>query len=346
MGDPEGLSAVSDTQNTTMSWFRRWGVGILISMLALLAAFWGFHPQRLLKVLVQGNYVYLVPVATLLILGLLLRARSWKVLLFDEVPFRRAFTALNQGYLANNALPLRIGEFVRAYVVSFDQSLGVLKTLPSVIVERVIDIFLSLSFLLISFLTLALPAWSRNVAQAAGFFFIIGIIVLGVLAWRGDRLTEFIRRVPIPGLPGLARMSDEFINALQRIVRSRSTLARTCVLLFGTWVTAWAQFFFVAEVYGVHLNLAQLMFATSITAFGAAIPASPGAIGVFELAAVSGLMVLGISKEIGLSMAILWHGMSLVFTSVIGAYTLAQDSRSIGELGANAQEFYATLRKA
>lgn len=336
---------MTENDRSSSNWFRRWGIGVTISVLALIAAFWGFQPKRLVEVLVQGAYGYLVPAMGVLVIGLIFRALSWQTLLLNEVSFRRAFAALNQGYLANNALPLRIGEFVRAYAVSYDQSLGILKAFPSVIVERIIDIFFALLFLMLSLITLVLPAWSRNIAQFATVFLVVGLILVAMLVWKGDRLTSFLMRVPIPGLPGLAQMSDEFVGALQRMVASKRALAKALALLGLAWVTVWVQFWFIGQVYGVELGVTELMFATSITALGAAIPASPGAIGVFEFAAVSGLMVLGVSREVALSMAVLWHGMQLVTTSVFGAATLAKDSRSIGELGAQAQAFYATLRE-
>lgn len=328
------------------NWFRRWGIGVLISALALIAAFWGFQPRRLMQVLVDGYYVFLLPAVAILLVGLALRAKSWQALLLNEVPFKRAFAALNQGYLANNALPLRIGEFVRAYVVGYDRSLGVLRAFPSVIVERIYDILFALLLLMLSLVTLVLPAWSRNVARIAGALLIAGVALVIALVWRGDRLTALLTRLPIPGLPGLARMGDEFISALQRIMASKWALGKSLALLSLAWVTAWMQFAFITATYGVSLGLKELMFVTSITALGAAIPASPGAIGVFEFAAVSGLMVVGVSREVALSIAILWHGTQLAVTSLIGAVTLARDSRAIGELGSNAHAFYASLRDA
>ena len=140
----------NDTETKGASWFRQWGIGLGISLVALIAAFWGFQPARLIKVVAQGNYWFVLPAMLVLILGLLTRAGAWWRLLFEEVRFRRAFSALTQGYLANNALPLRIGEIVRAYVVSFDQDLGVLRALPSIIIERIIDVFFGLIFLAIS----------------------------------------------------------------------------------------------------------------------------------------------------------------------------------------------------
>jgi uncharacterized membrane protein YbhN (UPF0104 family) len=248
--------------------------------------------------------------------------------------------------LANNALPLRIGEIVRAYAVSFDLDLGVLRALPSIIVERIIDVFFGLVFLAISIAFLVVPDWSQQVIWAAGGFLVLMLFMTTILVWRGDDLVRFLQRAPIPGLPGLARVSDEFIASLKRIVGHPANVVFAAVLLLLSWTTVWIQLSLVASVFGVSLGLPALMFVSSVTAFGAALPASPGAVGVFELAAVAGLLVFGVDREIALSIAILWHGTVLVMTSVLGAITLARDSRSLREIGANAQSFYSALREA
>jgi len=75
-----------------------------------------------------------------------------------------------------------------------------------------------------------------------------------------------------------------------------------------------------------------LLFVPGVIAFGSALPPSPGAIGVFEIAAVAGLLVFGYERETALSIAILWHGMQLLTTAILGGWGLSRQGRSLGDL--------------
>ncbi|MGD8555527.1 MAG: lysylphosphatidylglycerol synthase transmembrane domain-containing protein, partial [Anaerolineales bacterium] len=163
------------------SWIVGWVVGILISLAALVVAFWGVQPGRFLNKIAQANYVYLIPSALLLLLGLLARARSWQVLLGDQVGFGRAFSALNEGYLLNNMLPLRLGELGRAYMVSQGQPIGSAKALATVVMERIIDVVVSLAGLLLALPFVVAPQWARDVAWAAGGVLVAVVFLLAML---------------------------------------------------------------------------------------------------------------------------------------------------------------------
>ena len=68
---------------------------------------------------------------------------------------------------------------------------------------------------------------------------------------------------------------------------------------------------------------------------GIALPSAPAALGVYEATIVGALVLLGIpaSTGTGLAFAITLHAMQFVITAILGLIGLAQDGRSLAELG-------------
>ncbi|MGH7862311.1 MAG: lysylphosphatidylglycerol synthase domain-containing protein, partial [Candidatus Dormibacteraceae bacterium] len=66
----------------------------------------------------RANYFYLVPALLVYFAGVWLRAVRWHFLLrpVKPIPSRRLFPVVVIGYMANDVLPARLGELVRAYV--------------------------------------------------------------------------------------------------------------------------------------------------------------------------------------------------------------------------------------
>jgi uncharacterized membrane protein YbhN (UPF0104 family) len=81
-------------------------------------------------------------------------------------------------------------------------------------------------------------------------------------------------------------------------------------------------------------------FASGVIAFGAALPSSPGAIGVYELSAVAALMVFGYSREVAVSVAILAHGLVLALPGILGALALAREGQTLRSLASRAQSLF------
>ncbi len=72
-------------------------------------------------------------------------------------------------------------------------------------------------------------------------------------------------------------------------------------------------------------------------ALGAAIPSSPGALGVYELATVAGLLVFGYPRELAVSVAIVSHGLQLGIIALLGGWALAKEGQTLLGLADQAQ---------
>lgn len=158
--------------------------GLIISLLALWLAFRSANLAQVAQALREANYFYLLPAALLVWLGLVFRALSWRVILGGQVPYARVYHAMNEGYLLNNLLPFRLGEFGRAYLISRGSrgSVTAAQALSSVVVERVIDLLMILMLLLAYLPQLAGLGLGTSFAIVSGLIGGTGLFALVLLA--------------------------------------------------------------------------------------------------------------------------------------------------------------------
>ena len=98
--------------------YRFWGAAIISAVLIALFLR-ATHPSELKDALQEVNYWYLLPALVVLFLAISARCVRWSVLMRPVAPLSpaRLFPYAVIGYMANNLLPARAGEFVRAYVL-------------------------------------------------------------------------------------------------------------------------------------------------------------------------------------------------------------------------------------
>jgi len=314
----------------------RWLIGIAISVLGLVAVFWGVQPERMLTVLSKATRAYLIPAEFVLVAGLVARAISWRILLAEKLPLRKVFDVINIGYLLNALLPFRIGEVGRAYLMSQNRAISAPKTFGTIVVERFLDISISFSALLVVLPSVVNPEWTNNLLFGVG----VGILLLAggsLILLRGRQsILRIMQKYSRFGLQRLVGMTEEFISGLEAFGRP-SVILRAALWSFLSWACVWLQLLFLLQFIGSPAPIPVLLFVAGVIAFGVALPSSPGAIGVFEFAAVAGFLIMGYSREVALSVAIVWHVMLLANTALFGGWALAREGGSIFGLARKAQ---------
>jgi uncharacterized membrane protein YbhN (UPF0104 family) len=85
-----------------------------------------------------------------------------------------------------------------------------------------------------------------------------------------------------------------------------------------------------AQAVGVEPTMGQAALLAAGTNLATAVPAGPGYVGTFELAAVTIAASVGIAREPALAMAILVHATTLLITSLGGAVALVLGGRRRG----------------
>lgn len=305
-------------------------------MIALVIVFWGVRPERMVEVITNAKFLYLIPMEVALIIGLIARSNSWRILLGQNFKLRKVFDVVNVGYLINTVMPLRLGELGRAQIISSGGSTSIARVLGTIMIERLLDTLISLSALLISLPMIIIPNWAENLTWVVGIS-AIGVLVFSfILLTKKNSVLTLVERFSRIGLDRLRVITEDFIAGLESLLQPTRILSAGSWSLLA-WICVWVQMWLLLASLDAPASLAAFLFVPSVVAFGSALPPSPGALGVFEIAAVAGLLVFGIERETALSVAILWHGLQLLTTAVFGGWGLAREGRSLLDLAERAQ---------
>jgi uncharacterized protein (TIRG00374 family) len=298
----------------------------------------------MLNALKEMNYLYLIPAVFSTFTSYFFRAIRWKYLLLPlkNTSMRNLFPATIIGYMANNLLPARLGEFVRAYVLGVKENLAVGAVFASLVMDRLFDGFSILIILLFTFFTVVLPPGMEKVQHGLvlGGYVTLSIyasVVFFLLVLK-KRTMKTINAVAMLLKPFPAKVSEKIIPFLGSFIEgvrlssrpkelSALILTSSLIWLFAIWPID-----LVLRSFGICLPVTASMFIIVFIVFAVMVPASPGYVGTYHAACVYGLMAFNVQKEKALSIALIIHGVSFFPVIIAGLYYLWRDKFSLQEI--------------
>ncbi len=312
----------------------RAALGIGISAVALALVVRSVDLGAAWEALRRADARWLLLLLAFVATDVLLRAIRWRVLLgpVADVPLRSTLASLLVGYLANNVLPARLGEIVRSHDLGRRTGISRSTILGTIVVERVVDTLVVVAIAAVAILVLSvrgIVASAVMVGAAVTALLVVGIAV-GIAAHRlpgAERVVAVIARRPrVHG--ALVRL-----RAGLSIASHLPTMATAVVLSVGSWSCTVLAFAAAAQAVGVEPTIGQAALLAAGTNLATAIPAAPGYVGTFELAAVTIAASVGMQRETALAFAVLVHAAALLLTSTGAAVAfLAGGRRRRGSL--------------
>lgn len=299
-------------------------LGPLISAGAIVIVLQTVDIGQTAEALADTKLLILAPCLALVAAGIGLRAVRWQRLLVPAanraVPVRRITPVVLIGYLANAALPARLGEPIRAYLLARREGLNAFEVLGTALLERILDVAVLAVMAFIASVAIDAPLWVLRLTgvAAAGGFLIIGALTLGGLR---------------PVLRFLHRMADHSRIAAAGIVLTRLDqlalgfggrsqrlpVAEAAGLTVVIWLVDTTVCWLAARSLGFDISLAAALLIIGVGALGTSIPSAPGSLGTFELAASAAARAVGMVAPAALSLAIVVHVTTLLPVALAGA---------------------------
>ena len=321
--------------------------GILISVFFLSLALRGLNLTDFWQALRTANYIWLIPGVGIYFLGVWVRAWRWHYLLhpIKAISTRKMFPPVAIGYMGNNIYPARAGEILRAVVLRRSDQVPVSSSLATIIVERIFDGVVMLSFV---FLTLPrLGSIQGNsgfvgsiqqlaVGGAAVFALaLVAFLVVAMFPAPALRLITaiFQRLVPetvrVPLIPRLAQprpvrapllsITEKFIRGLEALRSPKNAL-----MVFLTSVVIWlfetGKYWFVMQAFPFEVDFFTLMLMNGIVNLATTIPAAPGYVGTFDLPGIAILSAAGVDQAVATSYTLVLHVALWLPITLLGAY--------------------------
>ena len=333
--------------------------GIAISA-ALLALFLLTSGKRggMLDALSDANYWFLVPAVAAYLVSIYFRALRWTVLLrhLKPVTTRRLYPVVVVGYMANNLLPMRLGELVRSYYLGEREGISKTSALATIFVERLFDALVLLLFIAVIMVFVPLTGLANSFSDQYGLPWpalaalvsvpFLGAFASGVILAVYPARAEAALRWLVRPLPQRFQVmsTDLTLKVLEGLasLRDPKLLSTLFLLSLPVWFLEAAVFFILGFPFGLddaHANLGAMavtmVLVTAISNIGSSVPAAPGGLGLFEIIARETL-VLGplatIDRSVAAGYALVVHATLLLPMIVLGQVILWAGHISLGRL--------------
>lgn len=269
------------------------------------------------------------------------RARRWHYLFPPRSNPPGLVPAIWIGYMANNVLPLRAGEFVRVYVVArhwkaqdaSGRAHGFWTTLATLVVERALDGLVVVLILALLILVIPVPAYMEWAAVVLLVLDLIGIALLLAFVVAPRACDQLIGRLAgrRPTLQRrLRRAFETFVTGLDG-VRAPSHAVPLLVWTAIVWITSALAMWTMLVAMNLHLPWVAGWTVLAFVGLGVSIPSAPGYVGVFHAAAALAVGIFGASQSAAVGYALVLHASQVVPITVIGWLYLLREHMSLGE---------------
>jgi uncharacterized protein (TIRG00374 family) len=318
---------------------RYLGFGITIAFIALLV--WKTDVKELLTALAEASYVWVVPAIATTLASYCLRTGRWERLLrpIQSLPFRTLLPVVFIGFMANNLLPARMGEVVRAYALGRKTGLSKSMGLATILLERLCDGITLLAALGLVAILFPLPAWGRQTGLVAGLVFLVGAASAAFILAHEELalglLERFLQPVPFGVGQRLLPRLESFVVGL-RVLRSGRAIAEIALWSVVIWTVETSTYFFVLK--SVHPTLrfgtpaiAALLLMVTVN-LGILVPSAPGYVGAFQAFGVLALSAFGVPTSVALAITIIAHVEQWLIVTGIGLLFVARESVRLGSL--------------
>lgn len=298
--------------------------GLLVSALFLYLALRGVDFRRVGEALRHANYWWLLPGVLAIVLSILLRAVRWRLLFHPrtDLRFTSVFGSLNVGYLVNDLLPMRLGEVVRAYLISQQEAVSATHALSTVAVERVLDMVVTVAYLAALIPFVELPAGSAGKVQAVAVAAVAALLVMliaGALPARTHQLARLgTRFLPQGAARRLHGLMDHFLEGFAVLSAPRVALP-VVALSVALWALAALALYCVLLAFNLRLSPAAPLFVLALVSVSFVVPAAPGHIGVFHWTVITALATFHVQEDLARSYAFLAHLVAFVPPMLMGA---------------------------
>lgn len=277
----------------------------------------------------------------LTILTLWLRTLRWNLILPKSPSTSRKdlFGLVMIGFMVNNILPARIGEAVRMLLLWKRNRFTLAESVGSVLLERIFDILVFLSFFFVPALFLAklrqLIPYAIPMACGAATA-LCGLIYYAFFPAQSRTLGKFILKFgPVSLRQKMLRIGKELTSNLDWIFSPGKCLA---VVLLSIGMIACHPAMLLLLVRDHTFGVLSGMFSAASAAIGAAIPLSPGYVGTLHAVLKQGLMLCGIETNSAIAVATIYHAIGYSTVMVIGLYYFLRLKISFKEIGRAKEE--------
>jgi len=317
-------------------------VGLLVSAVFLYFTFRSVDLHKMAAAIREVNGPLLGLASLCFALHFVGRAVRWRVIVnpIRQVGVRSLLRATVVGFAANNVLPLRLGELVRALMLTITEGIPLGSAVTTVVLVRLLDMVALGSMFVTVLAVFPLPPNIRHAAMMAIPVYLLALVFLLGLKFREEQalklLEALLRPFPTKVQEALLRLVRAFLPGLESL-RSGWELALAVLLTHVAWAFIFAYNALVVIAFGFPLPWYAGLVLILVVGFAITIPSSPGYLGVYHLAVIAALSLftdVSLTEDAKTAFAIVAHGAQFLVTTAWGVGYMLVSPVGVGDLAA------------
>ena len=274
-------------------------LGLLISAFFIYLSLRNINFPALFSALFSSSIFLLILAFFLNLVDICFRSFKWYYILNKKISFIEAIKSLSLGYSANNLLPAKLGEFVKAYYLR--KQTGIRGSLGAITLERVLEgltLVIIFGVLLLFFVN---NQWLSTIFITGLIIFLILFVILLGLVFKKTLVLKIVSKLKISFL---TESVNKFIAGFDTI-KSMSYLVKITMLSFCVWFFQAITFFVLSRTISLDLSFLVVLLVVCVSNLATVIPSGPGGIGILEYAVIVLLSFFGISPTLALGYGLL-----------------------------------------
>lgn len=309
-----------------------WLPGALVSIALIGAILYFVDLGKMVNAVRGANYGMLAASFALSFIWMALRAKVWHTLLRDRPTFVNTFFIEGEGYLLNAFLPFRLGELGRAFLISRKAKLQFGEVLPTIVIERVVDLGITAAILLASLPFVVGAESSGKIGYIVGGIVLFGLALMYALARNNQWALNLFHKLSARW-PSLQRFGGGFLESFFAglgVLTDGRLFVRFLFWMIVNWGVAVAAYYLMIRAYFPDAQFIWTFFALGAVAFGGSIPALPGGVGTADGAITAALTLLTGDESTAFAVALTVRLYNYFNSGVIGGIGLAREGETLG----------------
>jgi uncharacterized protein (TIRG00374 family) len=333
-------------------------VGFVVGCVFLYVISRNLATDKIITAFQNAIWLPWLPLAVLTyIVGMLLRGLRLQLLVKNEavISTGTASNIVAVGFAVNNILPARLGEFVRAGMLSERTGMPYLLSLTITFLERLLDGLVILLLLVTASLIVPATPEMRNWTALAALLFIIALLSVAIITLTPQTAVALASAIT-------SRLSwkvhTKVVALVTQINRGFGCLrdAQSAILIlvssFFIWLVESIFFMLVMPCFGLPPGFIRAIITMAVTNLGILIPSTPGHVGTYHYVCKEALIrvcsipgmtpgtnePIVVDPNIAISYAVIVHSIYYVTVTVWGVYAMAKYTLELGSTAALAYE--------
>ena len=308
-------------------------ISLIASLAILFLLIYFSNASEIVSILSKANFVYVFLGIAISFLLMGLRTFRWKVLLkrLDiNMSLKSLFPVFMSSLFISNITPAKSGDPVRSYFLKKKTGITFSKTIPSVVIERMLDVIVLIVMSVIGLAFVPLGWEMRGILGIVVFFY---VVLIAALIWFGskkERVNRFFKLIQkffgwLPKIKNLGRKTEDMaLDFKKSFVKYKDLgdISLNIIMSMIVWVVEGVIVYIAFLSIGVPVDMLLCIFIMAVSVLVGVASSLPGGLGSSEV-----VMVLLFTSVLSLNFSIATGGVLLArllsywLTLIVGAFS-------------------------